>query len=296
MSLRLTQTRTARASTLLANSMANSWVANALADRDDWVARVVAAGGTVSSGTQAAVLTFVRAIYAANLRGSFYRLNLFAGDSLAAALIPLFRSTLYGGTVMGSASDTNVNFVSADYAEASGLKGNGSSKYLNTGLTTEEFSNSISVHLAASGTSFTTGSAASLVGSYDGLAGSLCSLESALTVSAALRCTFRFGTFTDGQSPTTTTSATESHLIATRTAANAAAIYRGGSSVATSTTRTVPSVSPRAFFVFATSNFGGVANYNAARMTSYSIGAGLTASQVSAYSTALIAFNAALGR
>lgn len=250
----------------------------------------------MSSGTQAAALTFIQAIYAASLRGAFYRLNLFAGDSLTAALIPLLRSTAYGGAVVGNASDTNVNFVSADYSESSGLKGNGTSKYLNTGLTLEALPTPTSVHLAASGTSFTTGSAAAIIGSYDGVASSLCSMESALSVSSALRATFRSGTFTDGQFPAVTTSSSETHIVGTRTAANAAALYRGGSSVATSTTRTTPSVSARSFFVFATSNIASVANYNAARMTSYSIGTGLTASQVSAYSTALIAFNTALGR
>jgi hypothetical protein len=66
--------------------------------------------------------------------------------------------------------------------------------------------------------------------------------------------------------------------------------------VATSTTKTTPSVSARSLFVFASSNGAGVANYSSACLTSYSIGRGLTASQVSAYSTAMIAFNAALGR
>lgn len=296
MSLRLTQTRTARNSTLLANANANNWLANARADRDDWVGRVVAAGGTVSSGTQSAALTFLQAIYAANLRGVFLRLNLFAGDSLTAALIPLFRASSYGAPVVGNALDTNINFVSGDYSESTGLKGNGSSKYLSTGVTTESLPIAISVHLAASGTSISTSGAATLVGSFDGTAASLCSMESSITVSGSSRTAFRSGTFTDGQFPVVTPSGTESHVVGTRTSATAAALYRGGSSVATSTTRTVASVSARSLHVFASSNGASVSNYNAARLTSYSIGSGLTAAQVSAYSTALIAFNTALGR
>ena len=296
MSLRLTQTRTARSSTLLANATANSWLANALAERDDWVNRVVAAGGTVSSGTQSAALTFLQAVYAADLRGEFVRLNLFAGDSLTAALIPLIRSASYGDPVVGNASDTNTNFVSADYAEGTGLTGNGSSKYLSTGVTPETLPSVISVHLAASGTSFPTSGTVAIVGSFDGVAPSLCWLGSAITVSGVSRAALRSGTFTDGQFPVVTPSATESHLVGTRTSATAAALYRGGSSVATSTTKTTPSVSARSLFVFASSNGAGVANYSSARLTSYSIGRGLTASQVSAYSTAMIAFQAALGR
>jgi hypothetical protein len=102
-----------------------------------WRTRVIANGGTVSASTFAAVETFCRAIETAGIRDRFYRLNLFCGSNLAACLVPLYRGQSLGGTQFGNATDTNVNFAAGDYVETGatgGLKGNGSSKYLQTGL------------------------------------------------------------------------------------------------------------------------------------------------------------------
>ena len=295
MSLRLGDTRTASRSSLLSLSTEARWLAYALADRDDWVSRVTAAGGSVSSGTQAAVLTFCQSIYSAGLRSSFLRLNLFCGSNLAASLVPLFRASSYSGAVVGNASDTNVNFVSGDYSESTGLKGNGSSKYLNTGVTPLLLPDRTSFHLAGSGAEFSTNTnTATLVGTWDGTAAGLYTLESSILVSSSYFAAFRSGT--TSSYPSVASSATESHLVGTRTTRNAAALYRGGSSVSTNTTAVSPSITTRNFLVFASSTSTGVSNYSPARMTSYSIGGGLTAAQVSAYSTALIAFNTALGR
>lgn len=104
-----------------------------------WASRVVALGGSVSGGTLSAVDKFVKACYANNIRDRFYRLNLFCGSNLNAALVPLYRGPSLGGTQYGSTTDTNNAFVGigTDYAETGatgGLKGNGSTKYLDTGL------------------------------------------------------------------------------------------------------------------------------------------------------------------
>lgn len=94
----------------------------------DWVRRVVANGGTVSVSTQAAVQTFYLGMRSDGVWGSILRLNLFAGDQLAACLVPLVYQ-------IGTATETNTNFVSGDYALNQGLKGNGTTKRLNTGVT-----------------------------------------------------------------------------------------------------------------------------------------------------------------
>jgi len=108
------------------------------ADAQSWVNRVYANGGTVSSTTATAVNTFCNDIDAAGLRGRFYRLNLFCGTGLAACLVPLYRGPSLGGTQYGGTTDTNNGpFVSSDYNEtgsSGGLNGNGSTKYLATGL------------------------------------------------------------------------------------------------------------------------------------------------------------------
>jgi hypothetical protein len=63
-------------------------VANA--DAQNWIDRVYANGGTVSSATASAVNTFCDAIDAASLRAAMYRTNLFCGSNLNAALVPLY--------------------------------------------------------------------------------------------------------------------------------------------------------------------------------------------------------------
>jgi len=106
-------------------------------DAQDWLNRVYLAGSTVSPGTAAAVNNFCNAIDAAGIRDRFYRLNLFCGDNLTACLVPLYRGPALTATQLGNATDTNVNFSSADYVESGsggGLLGNGSSKYLQTGI------------------------------------------------------------------------------------------------------------------------------------------------------------------
>jgi hypothetical protein len=56
-----------------------------------WAARVVANGGTVGNSL-AAVSKFCAAIASAGIRDRFYRLNLFCGSNLNAALVPLYRN------------------------------------------------------------------------------------------------------------------------------------------------------------------------------------------------------------
>ena len=102
-----------------------------------WRTAVVANGGSVSGTTLSAVDKFCKAIDTAGIRDRLYRVNLFCGNSLSAALVPVFRGPSRTGTQYGNATDTNANFVSGDYNEtgsSGGLNGNGTTKYLETGL------------------------------------------------------------------------------------------------------------------------------------------------------------------
>lgn len=105
----------------------------------DWARRVASNGGNVSRGTLRAVSNFCDAIERSGIRDRFYRLNLFCGTGLNACLVPLYRGPSFGGTQFGNTVDThNINFVSGDYVESGatsgGLTGNGSTKYLQTGI------------------------------------------------------------------------------------------------------------------------------------------------------------------
>jgi len=67
-----------------------------------WESEVYSNSGSVSVGTLAAVNTFCNAIDAASIRDRFYRLNLFAGTGLNAALVPLYRGPTYLADPLGS--------------------------------------------------------------------------------------------------------------------------------------------------------------------------------------------------
>jgi hypothetical protein len=108
-----------------------------IADADDWVSRVSTAGGSVSTATRAAVTRFCVAIQAAGLRSKLWRANAFCGSSLTAALVPIYRGPSRTGTQYGNTTDTNNNFVSGSYAEATGLTGNGTTRYLTLGTFAE---------------------------------------------------------------------------------------------------------------------------------------------------------------
>lgn len=108
----------------------------------DWEDRVVANGGSVSHWTMAAVSQFCRDIDAAGLRERFFRLNLVCGSGLASAVVPLYRGPSLSESSFGYATDTNFNFVSADYQEYGpngGIYGGVSSKWLQTGLASNTF-------------------------------------------------------------------------------------------------------------------------------------------------------------
>jgi hypothetical protein len=98
-----------------------------MAAAQTWAARVVTNGGSApSTSTIRSIAFFFDDIFAANLQSKFYFLNIFAPDNLTAAITPLIAT-------VGNNPWTNSGFVAGDLNEY-GLKGNGSSKLLDTGL------------------------------------------------------------------------------------------------------------------------------------------------------------------
>lgn len=93
----------------------------------DWVTRVVAAGGATPSGaTQTALTTFMNGLVTDSIYTSMKGVCCFVPDSLIASITPLIKGT-------GISPWTNHSFVLGDLS-LNGLKGNGSSKYLDTGI------------------------------------------------------------------------------------------------------------------------------------------------------------------
>jgi hypothetical protein len=98
-------------------------------DATAWAAAVTANSGTYSAGTLAAIDAFCVAAKGNGYWSDLLRVNPFAGDQLAAALVPLKAGA-------GDAVDTAPpgGFTSGDYTEATGLTSQNGSYYLRTGF------------------------------------------------------------------------------------------------------------------------------------------------------------------
>ena len=285
--------------------LANKWgiilapqVSNA--DAQDWINRVYANGGTVSASTASVVNTFCNDIDAAGIRDRFYRLNLFCGNSdasLNAVRTPLYRGPSLGGAIFGNTIDTNINFVAGDYVETGvggGLKGNGSSKYLNTG-----FAQNILLagdrHLSVYEIARDPNAYRVSIGSRTGA--SAASNTFYLT-STGVASQFAYVSQADaGYFPCTYNAYTNpnTHFIGTQSPATAVALYVNGAVVASAS---VPAPTPSGLtqYVFALNDSGAVGDVSAARLGGYSIGLSMSAAQALAYSSAMQAFQASLSR
>lgn len=262
-----------------------------------WRSAVVANGGSVSASTMKAVSTFCAAIDAAGIRDRFYRLSLMAGSNLNAALVPLYRGPSRTGTQYGNATDTNNGpFVSGDYVEtgaSGGLKGNGSTKYLDTGLAGTTFSagdRHCSAYWNANAT--LTGNRA-FIGNTDSstaAAGAWFDIHSRHTNSGSeAQITNNYGLVH--------TSANRHQLVQYNGATSAVSYSDGGDKkTRTDFSLSAPTASATNWFVFSLnpSLFGGVRTN--ARICTYSIGLSMTDANALAFYNAVHAFQTALGR
>jgi hypothetical protein len=247
-----------------------------------------------------AVDTFARSIASAGIRDRFFRLNLFCGNSdsaLAAVRTPLFRGPSLGGAQYGNTTDDNNNFLPEDYNEASGLQGNGSTKYLNTGVPMN-FSGLRDYHNSAYVVSVTSGSPAFLGVDTLGDGVSPRGFHALMSLAAGTRAWVWYNW---GTTNTESNSASASYAPGLLTGVGGSAannLYAGGTSVASDAVSTNETIS-RTFpvFVFAINvKDTSIANYANARLGGYSLGRTMTAAQVGQYNTALAAFNSAMGR
>jgi hypothetical protein len=258
----------------------------------DWASRVVTAGGTVSVRTLDAVSRFCRDIETAGIRGKFYRLNLVCGN-FTAALVPLYLNTSFAGSVLGNTTDTNANFVSGDYVETGtstgGLKGNGSTKYLNTGLNPVTISASVTdSHLAAyvSGTEAASASRYIISNTNLGTGG-----PGLGWLNGGSRERYHTpSVFIDGA----TTG--KDGFLAGSIGSSASAYYQNGTSLAAGAAGS-GSFTNRSIFVMASNTGTAALLFSLARyLRAYSIGLNMTSTQWSDYNTAMQNFQTAMDR
>jgi hypothetical protein len=215
--------------------------------------------------------------------------------SLVAVRVPLYRGESRTGTQYGNTLDTNFNFVQGDYAENSGLTGDGSSKYLNTGFNVSDLPGAANCHIASyiRGTQ-DIASARTLMGVLFNGVTDRYRLFLQLSGSSAPN----YGIQTElgkanGAIAINRTNTNGGLLIASRTSTTSLTLYDDAVSIGTTAVSTAETTGAAPFFVFARN--GPVEYYNGI-MAGYSIGAGLSGAEVTSYYNALNTFQTALGR
>ena len=252
-----------------------------------WRSAVVANGGSVSGGTLNAVSKFCASIDQAGIRDRFFRLNLFCGAGLSAALVPLYRGQSLGGTQLGGTTDTNTNFVSGDYVETGstgGLKGNGTNKRLNTGLAGSALSagdRHASAYEIAVATTDYSGSVVS--------GNALATQHGIGPWTNAATYAYRTHNAVGGN---VTITKNTGHLLGSDTSTTASVLYRNGSSAASASGQPAGGSGNTTYDILGTT--GG--EWSEARLGGYSIGLSMTAGQVSSFYTAMQAFQTSLTR
>lgn len=265
----------------------------------DWAnVRVPANGGSVSKFTVKAVNTFIRDIRKAGIRNKIYRLNLFCGNdfthdlstNLGAVQVPLIKD-------FGNALDTTANSASTwSYAEL----GSGGGLQTSAGSTL-----STGVIPNAAWPDITSGH----IGAYVRTAlneGSQ-ALGTQATVSPFSNIVITAGPWSDGSSYSAIHAAADANFsdsngvgfyLGSRLSNTNTAIYKNGTSRATSSTSNVGNiVSNREIGIFAF--YIGVPSavmFCTKRLAGYTFGLGLTSSEALAFYNAWQKFQTALGR
>jgi hypothetical protein len=267
-------------------------------DALDWARRVVTNGGSVSQPTLRAVSAFCDAIDRAGIRDRFYRANLFCGNSLSAALVPVFRGQSLGGTQYGNATDTNNGpFVSADYTEtgaSGGLVGNTTTKYLNTGLAPDALPQVATGHLSF----WTRGGSVAGVRRPIGTEASVTANRFFIDRRPAANGgdLSHWGSLAASSDPASD-DASAGLFSSSRTSSTDLRLYKNGSQVGnTQASAATITAHGNPWFVFANNGNGSPGNYYERRMAAYSIGDGLTGAQMLSYYNALNTFMASLSR
>lgn len=269
----------------------------------DWAQRVRRNNGSVSDDTLSAVSRFCAAIDASGIRSAMLRLNLMCGADLAACLVPLYLATVPFALV-GGATDTNNNFVSADYIErgpSGGLTGSAATvKFLNTGTTLQSLRSGNSVHLSVSADNVSGTVDRIIIGTFNSSGPGLACIDENNSASYGNNGgrSVRLGTFNNGVFPFSKQfKANEPHLIGSRESATVCTLLRNGQALARNATSLscVFHAIPVYVFTLNSSN-AAVTATSPARVRGYSFGNGLDGTQSRLFSDAVVAFNLALGR
>lgn len=231
--------------------------------------RVVANGGTISAASIDAVEKFLQDCKNALIWNKLLEVGPFAGSNLNAALVKLVYPAGAAGVL------TNVNFVAGDYNESGsngGLAGDGTTKYLNTGFNAATWlpdnahlSCYLREDIVAAGNRALLGTLTSTDQYWLG------ALNPAIGVNGRL-----------GQTATASSGEglKQGFHVASRTATNALRIYKNGVLAGADATSVAHSRPNQNLFLFAFNSTGSPAAFLPGRLSFYSIGQGMSDSEV----------------
>lgn len=275
--------------TALQRTSATTTVTASTAEVASWLTRVTANSGTASQPTVTAMDNFVNACKSASIWTKLTRINLLAGGQLAAAQVPL----VVGG---GSALETLSNIVSGDYAETgslAGLKGNGTSKYFDTGFNPSTLSSLTNFSLWAYAKGIEAGGTSRiLIGSQDsGANQTLVGWGSAGTVEVGAIGTLAAAEY----SPSGTPVGKEGFLGISANGSRVIQYYQNGAAVNPNNTATGV-FSAGNLYGLAVNTLGSATLFSTRYMRSYAIALGMSAADATAFNTAMQDFQTALSR
>ena len=259
----------------------------------DWSSRITANSGSVSINVLNAADTFITTCKNSGVWDKLQRLNLFAGDQLAACLIPIINT--YGG-----AADINTNFVEADYSQTGGLNSDGVTKRLNTNFIPNSSIGATSCHLS---TYIITGAPGYITMGCTTYGANNIQFRIGTNYNdAAVKSLVIIGDYNGGANPQfqtyNATGITQGFIVVTKPSVNEMYMSKSGTTYLSNTSTYVglTTLPTQPVYIFVNNDNGYPSQYTDATMGSYSVGSGLSLTQVSGYSFAMQNFQKALSR
>jgi len=208
-----------------------------------------------------AATRFILNIKRWGVRSQITQCQLYIGNQLAACQAPIIND--------GTFSIAVNSFVAGDFSEATGLTGNGLTKFINTGGATPTATDNahVSVYIRVSSGANSTG-----IGSTDTANTTLLSPNLLGTTYGALWANV------PGNRTATTDSSGVGYYNLSRTATNSLIIYKNGASFDTST-NPAGSKNNAGVYVHAFNNNGLDSSWSSSTFAFYSVGGGLTVTQ-----------------
>lgn len=251
-----------------------------------WANRVRVQGSDVTIGALGAVDRYTVGLRLDGVWDKIGRTSVYAGTSLAALNAPLKNS-------VGVAADILNNFAATNWSQSTGLGSTSTNdnKYIETGVNVGAgFFNTNDMHMAA----FVRAAANDLNNTLLGAQGA--SAATLLQVASDGTSAW-YSNNTTGEGATKYDGGGFGFYIGTRTATNVSLLYKNAVTLATNTAALSSLVTaPTNVFIHAVNNSGSAAGWTVQTLEMYSMGVGLSASDVAHYTNRYAILRGELGR